>query len=113
MCAEQIASLLLRLPFYLFPNPIATVLEVIESRVWSLEWCSICVEELGRAGISDLKKYANTELANNRNALQRHLDGDMPAVMRIMIEAMSGSEQEAEAACKCAESWVGYGISAE
>lgn len=25
-------------------------------RVWSLEWLAICVEEIGRAGISEQKK---------------------------------------------------------
>lgn len=49
----------------------------------------------------------------------------MPAVMAAITEAMAvdgilGSPdrqaeklREAEAACKCAESWVGYGISGE
>lgn len=61
----------------------------------------------------------------SRKALQRHLEGDLPAVMSTIIDAMAvdglmGSTQrqgdnmqEAEAACKCAESWVGYGMSGE
>lgn len=92
----QLASLILRLPFYLFPHPILTVLQTVASaaavatslppsapasgyntpggpsrnalsqdtemirhkmRLWGLEWCGICVEEIGRAGISDQKKY--------------------------------------------------------
>jgi hypothetical protein len=28
-------------------------------RLWGLEWCGICVEEIGRAGISEQKKYVH------------------------------------------------------
>lgn len=49
--------------------------------------------------------------ADVRKALQRHLDGDMPAVMSLIMESLRGPQ--AEDACKCAESWVGYGISGE
>jgi hypothetical protein len=93
----QLASLLLRLPFYQFPSPITTVLGTIETalaaatqlppsapvsgyntptpfvgggpvalaeqarlrnrmRLWALEWCAICVEEIRRAGISEQKR---------------------------------------------------------
>lgn len=93
---QQLASMLLRLPFHQFPNPIQTVLNVIgqalaratnlppsvpasgyatptnfpsqsrtledearlrsRMRLWALEWCGICVEEIGRAGISEQKR---------------------------------------------------------
>jgi hypothetical protein len=60
-----------------------------------------------------------------RHALRRHLEGDLPAVMSTITEAMSSHVQggnlelqeerlrEAEAACRCAESWVDYGLGAE
>lgn len=92
----QLSSLILRLPFHIFPNPIQTVLGTISSalarattlppsapvsgyntpqrpfangfgmgdeakfrsrlRLWALEWCGICVEEISRAGISEQKR---------------------------------------------------------
>ena len=85
----QLTSLLLRLPFHLFPNPLVTVLQTLSSaaatakslsssgysapvlagtigdderrvahklRLLRLEWCAICVEEIGRAGISEQKR---------------------------------------------------------
>jgi hypothetical protein len=80
-----LASLMIRLPFHQFANPIVTVLHTIEAtaqtadlppsapgsgyntpvppidgvakhRLWRLEWCGICVEEIGRAGISAQKR---------------------------------------------------------
>jgi hypothetical protein len=63
--------------------------------------------------------------ADSRHALRRHLEGDLPAVMSTITEAMSSHVQggnlglqeerlrEAEAACRCAESWVDYGLGAE
>lgn len=88
---SQLASILLRLRFHLFPNPLVTVLNTISfaassaalpisapssgfntpvpfaedagrvgwrMRLWGLEWLGICVEEVGRAGISDQKRYS-------------------------------------------------------
>lgn len=88
-----LASLMIRLPFHQFANPIVTVLHTIEEtaqqvsplppsapgsgyntpqglghgqrggetvqrhRLWRLEWCGICVEEIGRAGISAQKRW--------------------------------------------------------
>ena len=79
----SLASLMIRLPFHQFSQPIVTVLHTIEStaattelppsapssgfntpipsevarhRLWRLEWCGICVEEIGRAGISAQKR---------------------------------------------------------
>ncbi|RXK39632.1 hypothetical protein M231_03134 [Tremella mesenterica] len=141
-----LASLLLRLPFPHFPRPITTVLQTISSsgdgsgaqgstdvgmgdvgtslggylvghrlRLWSLEWCAICVEEMGRAELSDVK----------RNAVRKHIEAELPAVMSTLTSAMSppdpmeGSDQlraklkEAEAACRCAEAWVFYGLGAD
>lgn len=59
-----------------------------------------------------------------RNALRRHIEGDLPTVMETITAAMRihpardmahQQEQlkEVEAACKCAESWVGYNLGAE
>ncbi|ORY23548.1 armadillo-type protein [Naematelia encephala] len=138
----SLASLLLRLPFHLFPSPLTTVLSTISSssafgmhlppsapgtgfntptfdvpgldaavrirgRLWGLEWCGICVEEIARAGISEQK----------RNALRRHLQEDIPAVLSVISRSMDPPPgdpgeraKEADAACKCAESWVTYGL---
>lgn len=138
-----LASLLLRLPFYQFPDPISTVLQTLSTalaratqlppsapvsgyntpthhphhtlddearlrsrmRLWALEWCGICVEEIARAGISEQK----------RNALRKHIETDMPAVMTTITESMTGQldQKAAEAACKCAESWINYGLGAD
>ncbi|KAL1406931.1 hypothetical protein Q8F55_006343 [Vanrija albida] len=146
-----LSSLILRLPFHIFPNPIQTVLGTVSSalarattlppsapvsgyntpkhpfsngfglgdeakfrsrlRLWALEWCGICVEEISRAGISEQK----------RNALRRHLDLDVPAVMATITESMNGDAvqspadciKSAEAACKCAQSWINYGLGAD
>lgn len=85
-------------------------------RLWGLEWLTIVVEEIGRAGISEQK----------RSALRRHLDVDSKEVMGTVKRSMevyqssgmslgAGEEvvKEAEAACKCAESWIDYGLGAE
>ncbi|CAK9779796.1 ARM repeat-containing protein [Cutaneotrichosporon oleaginosum] len=141
-----LASLILRLPFYRFPDPITTVLQTLSSalaratalppsapvsgystpvpgtgsasdgmrqrmRLWALEWCGICVEEISRAGLSEQK----------RTALRRHIDTDLPAVMATITESMTGEALQspadriraAEAACKCADSWINYGIGAD
>ncbi|ORX41250.1 armadillo-type protein [Kockovaella imperatae] len=139
----SLSSLLLRLPFHLFPSPLLTVLSAISDtattsslppslpgsgfstptttpgaigrrmRSYGLEWLGICVEEISRAGISDYK----------RNALRKHLETDMPIVMETIRGSMnpnSGSDlipqdnvQEASAACKCAEAWIDYGLGAD
>lgn len=85
-------------------------------RLWGLEWLSIVVEEIGRAGISTQK----------RNALRVHLEMDLGQVMGYIKRSLEvyrsvgmpvgvGEEvvKEAEAACRCAESWIGYGLGAE
>jgi hypothetical protein len=84
-------------------------------RLWGLEWLSIVVEEIGRAGISEQKKVA----------LKRHLEVDLPGVMEVIMASMrvhqaahsvGGREEamkEAEAACRCAESWIDYGLGGE
>ncbi len=98
-------------------------------RLWGLEWCSICVEEIGRAGISEQKRQAGSYIAKTlliepRNALRRHLDQDLPAVTEAITRSMQphlhtsmgGQEEalkEAEAACRCAESWIQYGLGGE
>ena len=152
------ASLILRLPFHAFPRPITTVLQTLQNSgavlhslpvsddtapgqgvtanglrlrncLWGLEWCGICVEEIGRAGISEQKRWGEPYLSSIdfdgvRNALRRHLDQDLPAVMEIITRSlqqspnttMSTSDEgvkEAEAACRCAESWIGYGLGGE
>lgn len=59
-----------------------------------------------------------------RNALRRHLDQDLPAVMETITRSLQQSQnttlgesdegvKEAEAACRCAESWIGYGLGGE
>lgn len=53
-----------------------------------------------------------------RHALRRHVESDMEAVMSTITACVvppTTAEQgkEAEAACRCAESWVTYGIGAE
>ncbi|KAL7420320.1 hypothetical protein Q5752_005289 [Cryptotrichosporon argae] len=138
-----LAALLLRLPAVYFQHPIQTVLAAIsnaiasgtvlppslpasgtstpvaqdstilrnKARLWALEWCSICVEEVGRAGLNEAR----------RNAVRRQVEADVPAVMDTMIASMdgdgvgSGAEaiQAAEAACRCAESWIGFGLAAD
>lgn len=101
----KLASLLLRIPPHLFPNPLITVTDAIQSsaatsaplpesapgsgyntpignsqngfwstmegrgishrvRLWSLEWLSICVQELGRAAIGEQKAYVLVPLLN-------------------------------------------------
>lgn len=157
---HQLASLLLRLPFHLFPSPLLQPLHVLaqaaqaaslppslppslpasgyntpnpptaalpstdsarsgwKMRLWALEWLTIVVEELGRAGISEQK----------RNALRRHLEVDLPRVMETIKGSMSGARgmndvgtmggrdevlKEMEGACRCAEAWIGYGLGAE
>ena len=56
--------------------------------------------------------------ADDRLALRKHIEQDMPMVMTTLTQSMtpptnSDMEKEAEAACQCAESWVTYGIGAE
>lgn len=179
----KLASLLLRIPPHLFPNPLITVTDAIQSsaatsaplpesapgsgyntpigdsqngfwstmegrgishrvRLWSLEWLSICVQELGRAAIGEQKAYVlsmpafrsfhlgeneemrgeeegkQRESADDRLALRKHIETDMPAVMTTLTHSMvppttPEMEKEAEAACQCAESWVTYGIGAK
>lgn len=87
-------------------------------RLWALEWLTIVVEEIGRAGISEQKRVA----------LRRHLDVDLPQVMETIKGSMSGHRdlnnvhtmggreeavKEMEGACRCAEAWIGYGLGAE
>nr|XP_031862141.1 uncharacterized protein CI109_002554 [Kwoniella shandongensis]KAA5529213.1 hypothetical protein CI109_002554 [Kwoniella shandongensis] len=79
-----------------------------KTRLLALEWCAICVEEIGRAGLSEQK----------RNALRRHIESDLSVVVSTITDAMNGDAstgqqerlKEAEAACKCAESWIDYGL---
>ncbi|WVR03182.1 hypothetical protein IAU60_000173 [Kwoniella sp. DSM 27419] len=81
------------------------------TRLLALGWCAICVEELARAGLSEQK----------RNALRRHIESDLSVVVTTITDAMRGDPaltpderiKEAEAACKCAESWIDYGLSAD
>jgi hypothetical protein len=90
-------------------------------RVWSLEWLSICVQELGRAAIGEQKAYVspNDGELTSRLALRKHIEMDMKVVMATITECMAPAhgnadrEKEAEAACQCAESWVTYGIGGE
>ncbi|BEJ13429.1 hypothetical protein CspHIS471_0306030 [Cutaneotrichosporon sp. HIS471] len=141
-----LASLILRLPFYRFPDPITTVLQTLSNalaratalppsapvsgystpvpgggsattglrqrvRLWALEWCGICVEEIARAGLSEQKRIA----------LRRHIDSDVPAVMAAITDSMTGEPLQspvdriraAEAACRCADSWINYGLGAD
>lgn len=84
-------------------------------RLWALEWLTIVVEEIGRAGISEQK----------RKALKRHLEVDLPGVMETIKVSMevhqnfnsAGGREEAlrecEGACRCAEAWIGYGLGGE
>jgi len=56
--------------------------------------------------------------ADDRLALRKHIEQDMPMVMTTLTQSMTpptnpDMEKEAEAACQCAESWVTYGIGAE
>ena len=58
------------------------------------------------------------ESADDRLALRKHIETDMPAVMTTLTHSMvppttPEMEKEAEAACQCAESWVTYGIGAK
>jgi len=59
-----------------------------------------------------------------RNALRWHLEQDVPAVMDTisrsmqpnLITGLGGQKEglkEAEAACRCAEIWIGYGLGGE
>lgn len=157
-----LASLLLRLPFHLFPHPLLTVLQTIAStlpasiplpaslpssgystpaytptahphaypfpsghhppdgshgqlasrtRMHALEWLSISIEEITRAGLSEQK----------RGALRAHLEKDIPGVMEVLRGSLDrellsqGAEglKELDMGCKCTESWVGYGLSGE
>ncbi|WVQ82597.1 hypothetical protein IAT38_004727 [Cryptococcus sp. DSM 104549] len=80
-------------------------------RLLGLEWCAICVEEIGRAALADQK----------RAALRRHIEKDLPAIISTITDAMNGEGSanpqerliEAEAACRCAESWIDYGLGAD
>ena len=84
-------------------------------RLYGLEWLSISVEEIGRAAISDQKKVA----------LKRHLEVDIKGVLEVItgsmkvhqnVNTVGGREEalkEAEAACRCAESWIDYGLGVE
>ena len=53
----------------------------------------------------------------DRSALRRHIEQDLPVVTEIIVESMqirgSAGGSIAEAACRCAESWVNYGLAAE
>ena len=59
-----------------------------------------------------------------RVALRRHLDQDVPTVMETIkismqsqLSTSTGEQEEAlkeaEAACRCVESWLGYGLGGE
>ena len=87
----------------------------------------MCVEEIGRAGISEQKRYIllHKPMADTtRNALRRHLEQDVPTVIATITQSMKphsessmgGYEEalrEAESGCRCAEAWIGYGLSGE
>lgn len=64
------------------------------------------------------------DMMGQRNALRRHLDQDLPPVMETITRSMQpilstsmGNQdeglREAEAACRCTESWIGYGLGGE
>lgn len=71
---RKLASLLLRLEFTIFSHPIHTVIQSMQSsfaqanaqnigvnlalrlRLLELEWCAICVEEMGRAGLAEQRR---------------------------------------------------------
>ncbi|WWD06250.1 hypothetical protein V865_004336 [Kwoniella europaea PYCC6329] len=80
-------------------------------RLLALEWCAICIEEIGRAGLAE----------QQRQPLRRHIESDLSVVVSTITDAMSGDPnlspnerlKEAEAACKCAESWIDWGLSPE
>nr|XP_019048282.1 hypothetical protein I302_02051 [Kwoniella bestiolae CBS 10118]OCF27212.1 hypothetical protein I302_02051 [Kwoniella bestiolae CBS 10118] len=130
----SLASLLLRLAFPHFLHPILTVIQTIHSafasstalppsapgsgyntpgavRLLALEWCAICIEEIGRAGLAE----------HQRQPLRRHIESDLSIVVSTITDAMTGDPKlspnerlkEAEAACKCAESWIDWGLSPE
>ncbi|AFR92571.1 hypothetical protein C343_00448 [Cryptococcus neoformans C23] len=125
----SLASLLLRLEFTIFSHPIHTVIQSMQSsfaqanaqnigvnlalrlRLLELEWCAICVEEMGRAGLAEQR----------RAAIRRHVESDLKVVVRTVIRSMNGDNasstderlREAEAACKCAESWIDWGLGAD
>nr|ODO01293.1 hypothetical protein L204_02021 [Cryptococcus depauperatus CBS 7855] len=124
--AIVLASILLRLKFTQFPHPILTVLKTIQSasagddinnqnrhrsKMLGLEWCGICVEEMGRAGLAD----------NRRAAIRRHVESDLAIIVETIIDSLKGAEtesptnrlSEAQAACKCAESWIDWGLGAD
>ncbi|WRT63297.1 uncharacterized protein IL334_000202 [Kwoniella shivajii] len=77
-------------------------------RLLALEWCAICIEEIGRAGLAE----------QQRQPLRRHIESDLSVVVSTITDAMSGDLnlspnerlKEAEAACKCAESWIDWGL---
>ncbi|RSH89503.1 hypothetical protein EHS25_002053 [Saitozyma podzolica] len=111
-----LASLILRLPFYLFPHPILTVLQTVASAA------AVATSLPPQHRLRDTTPPADLL---GTHALRRHLEGDLPAVMSTITEAMSSHIQggnlelqeerlrEAEAACRCAESWVDYGLGAD
>ncbi|WVQ72312.1 hypothetical protein IAR50_001862 [Cryptococcus sp. DSM 104548] len=127
-----LASILLRIDLSQFQHPIQTVLELLQgslhasrasippqnlaglehkTRLLELEWCGIFIEEMGRAGLTERRR---TEIRN-------HIELDRGIVMNTIIRSMStiGSaspeqqSQEATAACRCAESWIGWGLEAD
>lgn len=71
---RKLASLLLRLEFTIFSHPIHTVIQsmqyafsqadtqsigvnlALRLRLLELEWCAICVEEMGRAGLAEQRR---------------------------------------------------------
>ncbi|WWC85404.1 uncharacterized protein L201_000267 [Kwoniella dendrophila CBS 6074] len=80
-------------------------------RLLALEWCAICIEEIGRAGLAE----------HQRQPLRRHIESDLSVVVSTITDAMTGDPnlspqerlKEAEVACKCAESWIDWGLSTE
>jgi hypothetical protein len=54
-----------------------------------------------------------------RAALRRHLEVDMGGVMEALMASLQGGGsdeervKEAEAGCRCTESWINYGLGAE
>jgi hypothetical protein len=60
--------------------------------------------------------------ADHRNALRKFIETDVPAVMQTITDSMTGENgvlspaervKAAEAACKCADSWINYGLGAD
>ncbi|ODN73851.1 hypothetical protein L202_07374 [Cryptococcus amylolentus CBS 6039] len=127
-----LASILLRIELAQFQHPIQTVLELLQgslhasrasippqslpeielkTRLLELEWCGIFIEEMGRAGLTEQR----------RTAIRNHIELDRGIVLNTIIRSMSidGSaspekhSQEATAACRCAESWIGWGLEAD